>query len=194
MKHKMWILTGCFVVLLGAIGIWLPSISKDQPNKADSTKHNLPSSSPSISIIIPDVTPEPSPVIENSNPLPIIVPEIKPEAESVISEPPVLQPEKEVKHVESPITRPKPTPKTTEPPKPKPKTTDKPQSPAAPPTYEEKETKPNATKKDEPKAGDTNGKGQVFFPGFGWVDQGGPNQSSKSTSDGDWNKQVGTMD
>jgi len=48
-------------------------------------------------------------------------------------------------------------------------------------------------KQTEPQGGDTNDKGQVWFPGFGWVTPGGPNQGEKTGSDGDINKQVGDM-
>jgi hypothetical protein len=45
----------------------------------------------------------------------------------------------------------------------------------------------------EPKSGDTNDKGQVWFPGFGWVTPGGGNEVKESGSDGDINKPVGEM-
>lgn len=55
--------------------------------------------------------------------------------------------------------------------------------------------KPTAapSKSSEPKSGDTNDKGQVWFPGFGWVTPGGENEVKESGSDGDINKPVGEM-
>lgn len=49
-------------------------------------------------------------------------------------------------------------------------------------------------KKDEPKGGDTNNKGQTYLPGFGWIENSGENQGIKVDGDGDINKQVGNMD
>ena len=58
----------------------------------------------------------------------------------------------------------------------------------------EKVTKPgNSTTPSTPKAGDKKD-GKIYFPGFGWVDDGGANQGSTVGSDGDINKQVGSMD
>jgi len=48
-------------------------------------------------------------------------------------------------------------------------------------------------KQNEPKGGDTNSQGQVWVPGFGWVTPDGSNQSVPGHSDGDINKQVGSM-
>ena len=49
-------------------------------------------------------------------------------------------------------------------------------------------------KKDEPKGGDTNNKGQTYLPGFGWIENSGENQGTKVDGDGDINKQIGNMD
>ncbi len=66
-------------------------------------------------------------------------------------------------------------------------------NPAKPPEYKEEDT--TVSKPAEPKAGDKNEKGQVWFPGFGWVnDEGGGTEVNEVGSDGDINKQVGTMD
>ncbi|WP_411830149.1 DUF6550 family protein [Paenibacillus sonchi] len=110
-----------------------------------------------------------------------------------LSETPVLQPEKGQKNIEVPITQPAKTQKPTQPPKPKVKASTKPQSPASTPAYEEKTTQPNK-QKDEPKAGAKNNDGKVYVPGFGWVEDQGDNKGNTSESDGDWNKQVGSMD
>lgn len=60
-----------------------------------------------------------------------------------------------------------------EPPKEKPKTTDSLTDKSKVPTYPAKETKPQ-TETQTPKAGEKNSKGQVYVPGFGWVeDEGG---------------------
>ncbi|GAA0782063.1 DUF6550 family protein [Hathewaya limosa] len=83
-------------------------------------------------------------------------------------------------------------PKKPEPPKEKPKTTDDTKNKKKVPTYPEKEVKPQ--KETTPKGGEKNSKGQVYFPGFGWVDDSGANKGENVTSDGDIDKQVGTMD
>ncbi|PWL55834.1 MAG: hypothetical protein DBY38_00650 [Clostridium cadaveris] len=84
-------------------------------------------------------------------------------------------------------------PKKPEPPKEKPKTTDDITNKNKVPTYPEKAVKPQ--KESSPKGGEKNNKGQVYVPGFGWVnDEGGGGQGTNVTSDGDINKQVGTMD
>lgn len=84
-------------------------------------------------------------------------------------------------------------PKKPEPPKEKPKTTDDITNKNKVPTYPEKAVKPQ--KELSPKGGEKNNKGQVYVPGFGWVnDEGGGGQGTNVTSDGDINKQVGTMD
>lgn len=192
MKRKALIWTGC-IIIVGAIGIWAMNSGNGYSGDVEPVSTVPSPPSPSASVTIPNVTP--SPETQISSPPPITVQDVKPEPETVISEPPVLQPEKEAKQVEVPITKQKPTPKPTEPPKPKPKATDKPQSPKTPPSYDEKETQPNKPKpSNEPKVGDKNENGKVFVPGFGWIEQKGPSQGSKSESDGDWNKQVGTMD
>lgn len=50
-----------------------------------------------------------------------------------------------------------------------------------------------APSQGEPQAGDKNEKGQVWFPGFGWVDDDGANTENIGDSDGDLDKQVGIM-
>lgn len=56
-------------------------------------------------------------------------------------------------------------------------------------------TKPvSNTSPSEPKSGDKNEKGQVWVPGFGWVDDSGPNKGITVDGEGDINKQVGNMD
>lgn len=45
-----------------------------------------------------------------------------------------------------------------------------------------------------PKAGDKNDKGQIWFPGFGWVDDEGANTGTVVDGEGDINKPVGKMD
>lgn len=65
-------------------------------------------------------------------------------------------------------------------------------NPAKPPEYKPKDT--IVSKPAEPKGGEKNEKGQIWFPGFGWVDDSGPNKGTQVGSDGDINKQVGSMD
>ena len=63
------------------------------------------------------------------------------------------------------------------------------------PVEHDKVTKPASnTSPSEPKSGDKNEKGQVWVPGFGWVDDSGPNKGSTVDGEGDINKQVGNMD
>lgn len=82
-----------------------------------------------------------------------------------------------------------------EPPKEKPETTDSLTDKSKVPTYHAKETKPQTQAQTQtPKAGEKNSKGQVYFPGFGWIDDGGVNKGENVNSSGDVNKQVGTMD
>jgi len=83
----------------------------------------------------------------------------------------------------------------------------KPEAPAEPPTPKEDsvisnpiklpEYKPEDIVKSEPsspKGGDKNEKGQMWVPGFGWVDDSGPNEGTTVDGEGDINKQVGNMD
>ena len=44
-----------------------------------------------------------------------------------------------------------------------------------------------------PAPGSVNGNGEVYVQGFGWIKHSGPNQGRSSGSDGDWNKQIGSM-
>ena len=44
-----------------------------------------------------------------------------------------------------------------------------------------------------PAVGTTNEQGQVYVPGFGYVDGDGGVTVDQAHSDGDWNKQIGTM-
>lgn len=79
-----------------------------------------------------------------------------------------------------------------EPPKEKPETKDDITDKNNVPTHEEKEVNPS-TQPETPKGGETNNKGQIYVPGFGWVDDSGPNKEVKVDSDGDINKQIGNM-
>lgn len=204
MKKKSWLLVGgvVLVVTLGGWTIWnetsqqtedtVPSDSVVTPVTTTTSVDKVPGISPS------PVTPssdEPTKDLKSTNAesTPAITSQTQPEPTP--SETPVLQPEKEKKHIEVPLTKPEKTIKPTEPPKPKVKEPEKEQSPAVPPEYEEKETHPNKETATTPKAGDKNSKGQVYVPGFGWVEnQGGGTQEIETGSDGDLNKQVGTMD
>lgn len=63
------------------------------------------------------------------------------------------------------------------------------------PVDHDKVTKPESTPSaGTPKAGDKNEKGQMWVPGFGWVDDSGPNEGTTVDGEGDINKQVGNMD
>lgn len=78
-----------------------------------------------------------------------------------------------------------------EPPKYKPKTDDDITNKNKVPTYPEKEVK---LELEITNSGETNDKGQVNFPGFGQVEDDGENKGKNVNSNGDINKQVGTMD
>lgn len=63
------------------------------------------------------------------------------------------------------------------------------------PVEHDKVKKPeNGTSPSTPKSGDKNEKGQIWVPGFGWVDDSGPNEGISVDGEGDINKQVGNMD
>ena len=76
--------------------------------------------------------------------------------------------------------------------KPEVKDTDAAENPEQPPQYEPEVTKPEQ-KPEEPAGGSTNDSGQVFVPGYGYVDQPGAPQGESAGSEGDWNKQIGDM-
>ena len=46
---------------------------------------------------------------------------------------------------------------------------------------------------DQPQGGDTNPAGAVYVPGFGYIESSGPNEQGTSHTDGDWDRQIGTM-
>ena len=65
------------------------------------------------------------------------------------------------------------------------------------PVEHDKVTKPqSSTASSTPKAGDKNEKGQIWFPGFGWVEDEGPNIGTKVGNDNDelTGNKVGSMD
>ena len=76
--------------------------------------------------------------------------------------------------------------------KPEVKDTDAAGNPEQPPQYEPDVTEPEQ-KPEEPAGGSTNDSGQIYVPGFGYVDQPGTPQGESAGSDGDWNKQIGDM-
>lgn len=76
--------------------------------------------------------------------------------------------------------------------KPEVKDTDAAENPEQPPKYEPEVTEPEQ-KPEEPAGGSTNDRGQVYVPGFGYVDQPGVPQGEAAGSDGDWDKQIGDM-
>ncbi|MBW4085264.1 hypothetical protein HYD27_28490 [Paenibacillus sp. S150] len=194
MKRKA-LLLAVGILIVGVIGIWTISGSSD-PNSEDTNAAPIvtPTATTIPDVNVLNLSPSPTVPLNSPSPSPVLVPDIT--QLPVPSDAPVLQPEKEKKQVEVSITQPEKTSKPTEPPKPKEKVTDKPQTPASTPKYEVKDTEPNK-KTDEPKAGDKNSKGQVYFPGFGWVeDQGGGTQGTTVGNDGDelTGNKVGSMD
>lgn len=66
------------------------------------------------------------------------------------------------------------------------------ENPEQPPQYEPEVTEPEQ-KPEEPAGGSTNGSGQVYVPGFGYVDPPGAAQGESAGSNGDWDKQIGDM-
>lgn len=64
------------------------------------------------------------------------------------------------------------------------------------PVEHDKVEKPTETPKnnDEPQGGDTNNQGQIYVPGFGWIDDVGEGQGTAVDGEGDINKQIGNMD
>lgn len=124
------------------------------------------------------------------------------ETEETTEETEVQTVEADMKKHESPVeTETHPVKDTTEAVK---ETEPKPQVPeeATPPAREpepqevepghEEDVQPTA-KPEEPQGGSTNDQGQVYVPGFGYVETGGGVTEIPAHSDGDWNKQVGTM-
>lgn len=92
------------------------------------------------------------------------------------------------------------------------RTDGKPQSPkdAVPPTAPPAETESTAAlenpdgdgncqpehtqpQEEQPQGGDTDPVGAIYVPGFGYIESSGPNEQGISHTDGDWNKQIGTM-
>ncbi|TYQ17850.1 UNVERIFIED_CONTAM: hypothetical protein Cloal_0222 [Acetivibrio alkalicellulosi] len=81
--------------------------------------------------------------------------------------------------------------KENEPPKNSPKTNSDLSDKSNVPSYEEIEINPQ---EKLPLAGERNNKGEVYFPGFGWIEDDGENITTNVDSEGDINNQVGTMD
>lgn len=199
------LLVGGIVIAVALVGlvIW-KGTSQQTENELPPDSIVIPvTSAPAVNA--PEISPSPilpsadQPTVNsestNTTPTPAVSSETK--TEPTPSGTPVLQPEKENKHVEVQLTKPEKTTKPTEPPKPKIKEPESEQSPAAPPQYEEKETHPNKETAAIPKAGGKNSNGQVYVPGFGWIeDQGGGTQETVVGSEGDelTGNKVGTMD
>lgn len=195
MKKRVWLIASGIVVASIGVYLWSGSSHPDNNTNVSSLTDTVSMNSPFPTIEVPEVTPSPIVSSEQPSSSPIVVPEISPQATP--SEIPILQPEKEVTKIEVPISKPKATSKPTEPPKPKVKEPEKVKSSAAPPKYEEKQTEPNKETATTPKAGDKNDKGQVYVPGFGWVnDQGGGSQGTSVGNEGDElsGNKVGSMD
>lgn len=65
-------------------------------------------------------------------------------------------------------------------------------NPAKPPEYKPEDT--TVTKPSEPKAGEKNEKGQVWFPGFGWVkDEGGGSRGEQAKDMYENGNKIGVM-
>lgn len=64
-------------------------------------------------------------------------------------------------------------------------------NPSSPPTYKPEDT--IISEPAEPEGGEKKD-GKIYVPGFGWIeDHGGGTQQTEASSDGDINKQVGSM-
>ena len=65
--------------------------------------------------------------------------------------------------------------------------------PTKKPSVKVEPVEPTKATEEKPSGGDTNNKGETYVPGFGWVKDSGANVGGTSTSEGDWNKQIGDM-
>lgn len=85
--------------------------------------------------------------------------------------------------------------KPTEKPKP-PKATGSYTKPDSHPTYNEQDTVKEPAKETPPPVNESSetANGKIYVEGFGYIEIGGPNQGKIVDSDGDINKQVGSMD
>jgi len=53
----------------------------------------------------------------------------------------------------------------------------------------------NTQPAEQPQGGDTNSSGAVYVPGFGYVENSGPNTvESAGSGDGNWDRQIGSME
>ncbi|UZQ48866.1 DUF6550 family protein [Clostridium kluyveri] len=179
---KNILISACLVVSLVAAGSIISLITKTQNIKDVPDLANKPKNV--------TVTEDES---KKEEPQPVVVPEADKKDDTAdannIPVPKVTQTEVSKSQV---VIQKEKTPKP-EPPKEKPKTTDSVTDKSKVPTYPAKETKPQPQTQTT-QAGEKNSKGQVYFPGFGWVDDGGANKGESVNSTGDVNKQVGTMD
>lgn len=117
--------------------------------------------------------------------------ESDPAASNSKTAPDVIDPEKENTDITVPLTNPEPRPSGADSGKHEKGDENEPPKPTETPPATTPEPAP--AKSGEPQSGDTNEKGQVWVPGFGWVTPGGGNQVIPGDSDGDINKQVGDM-
>lgn len=104
--------------------------------------------------------------------------------------PDVIDPSKSDTDITVPLTDPTEKPPEANPDKHEKGSENKPPKPSTTPPPA---SKPATPKSSEPQSGDTNSKGQVWVPGFGWVTPGSGNQGGETGSDGDINKPVGDM-
>ena len=65
--------------------------------------------------------------------------------------------------------------------------------PTKKPSVKVEPVEPTKATEEKPSGGDSNNKGETYVPGFGWVKDSGANVGGTSTSEGDWNKQIGDM-
>lgn len=183
-KKYIWIALACVVCVGIGASLWLGGRAPAEPNPQIPVTDNQ-GSEVNVGEISgqPEVNPRPvTPPANSAKPEddPVIAPGIKDEDVEVSLTPKVEKP------AEADID---PDPNTHE----KGEDPAPPEPPAVSQPPAQKPPAAETPKPSEPKGGDTNDKGQVWVDGFGWVDDGGENNGSKSGSDGDINKQVGDM-
>lgn len=176
-KTKRLLVSGCLAIVCVVLVVAIYSRFQTRPAKDDGIQK--------ANTVSQEITPTPG------TPQPDVTPEKKDEVVANPIEPtptPAGTPTKDTNEsVQSNVPKAvKPTPP------PKPKAQGDATNPSKPPEYKSEDT--TKSKPSEPKGGEKKD-GQTYVPGFGWVkDEGGGVQQNIVGSDGDINKQVGSMD
>lgn len=183
-KRQIFILIFLLFIVLMSAGVFFISLNKGLNNRGDIDVTTTNIQTPSIDVSS-DIIEEKVEVVTQQE-------EVK-ETENNVENKTSIEKELSDLQTPEPIV-PKESEETvkSEPPKNTPKTNSDLTDKSKIPTYEEKEINPQGK---TPQAGDKNDKGQIYIPGFGWVkDEGEENKTTDVDSEGDINKQVGTMD